>query len=121
MDEDSDAEADRRLADMFNTNIVIEPEQDMDLLKTHSKHVRAKSLPPPMNMRLMPPTPPLPLPKEEEEEENATSQSSSMQRDGTTTPEESSLDIHMSQMVVRSPEHMVRIVEKTITLSVSNL
>ena len=52
MDDDSDGEADRRQAVMFKTHEVINPDEDRELLETR-RHVRAVSLPPPMNNQVM--------------------------------------------------------------------
>ena len=75
MDEDSDSEADRRLALLFEGNDVINPQEDKIIIVSQRRtHLRAKSLPPPMQLRVDT--------CDQEEEEKKRSQS----------PEESSLD-----------------------------
>lgn len=76
MDEDSDSEADRRLALLFKDNEVISPQEDKIIMDSQCRtHLRAKSLPPPMQLRVDT------CDQEEEEEEEE-----------STGPEESSLD-----------------------------
>lgn len=50
--EDSDAEADRRQAAIFNEYDIIDPQEDLELVKARKKHVRAKSLPPAVHVRV---------------------------------------------------------------------
>ena len=55
LSDDSDGEADRRQNLIFKKYDTIDPTEDADLLKTRALHMRAKSLPPPMHVRVEPP------------------------------------------------------------------
>ena len=60
LSDDSDGEADRRQAMLFKKFEIISPDEDSEVLKTRSKHSRAKSLPPPMHVCVHPPSEPPP-------------------------------------------------------------
>lgn len=72
LDDDSDGEADRRQALIFKEYETIDPEQDKLNLMLRKGHMRAKSLPPPVHLRVDAP----PASAEEEEEEEVGLESS---------------------------------------------
>lgn len=117
-DSDSEAEADRRMAMLFNTHDTIDPSKDADILAVKHKisHTRAKSLPPPMVVEVVrddesppPPLPPRVLDDDGEgvnEGETGTQEEAKAGREGAEPGKgaESSLD--------RSPSHMRKFLKK---------
>ena len=120
-DSDSEAEADRRMAMIFDTHQTIDPNKDVDLLTVQHKisHTRAKSLPPSMVVEVVrddeSPPPPLPPRIQDESGEGVDGDGPQGEvksgRDEPGKGVESSLD--------RSPSHMRKFLKKPAVDAVS--
>jgi len=116
-DDDSDGEADRRMATMFNTHKVINPDEDTDLLKfKHTPtHKRASSLPPPVVVEITSskasPPPPLPARMYEDEDVDGKGEMDEGLHDNTMD-EEGGTKTGMESSLDRSPSHMRKTLKK---------
>ena len=121
-DDDSDGEADRRMAALFHGNQVISPEDDVDLLVVRHKaaHTRAKSLPPAMVVEIFrddeSPPPPLPPRMLESDEDGEKVEGGGGGGGGEVVDD---IKVNVESSLDRSPSHMRKLLKGSSTDTVS--
>ena len=127
-DDDSDGEADRRMAALFHGNQVISPEDDVDLLVVRHKatHTRAKSLPPAMVVEIFrddeSPPPPLPprMLESDEDGEKVEGEGGGGGEGGEGGGEVvDDIKLNVESSLDRSPSHMRKLLKGSSTDTVS--